>query len=114
MSITAVEAQNIIHMRQAALMCIKNKDFIHNDALVSYAQSILDSTDGLTLDSVQWNEDYHHNARMIDDRGNFVVVECEVDDDFVKVKDENTSTVLEVDKSLLVFTNTWGETLLYQ
>lgn len=108
MSITAVEAQNIIHMRQAALMCIKNKDFIHNDALVSYAQSILDSTDGLTLDSVQWNEDYHHNARMIDDKGDIVVVLGEVDDDFVEVKDEKTSTVLEVDKSLLVFTNTWA------
>lgn len=108
MSITSVEAQNIIQMRRAASMCVNNKDHIHNDALVSHAQGILDATDGLTLDSVKWNEDYHHNARMIDDRGNFVVVLGEVDDDFVKVKYENTSTVLEVDKSLLVFTNTWG------
>ena len=107
MSITAVEAKNIIQMRQAASMCIKNKDFIHNDALVSHAQSILDSTDGLTLDSVQWNEDYHRNARMVDDRGNLVVVEGEADDDFVRVKDEKSSTTLEMDKSLLVFTNTW-------
>ena len=107
MSITAVEAQNIIHMRQAALMCMKNKEYIHNDALVSHAQGILDSTDGLTLDSVQWNEDYHRNARMVDDRGNFVVVEGEADDDFVRVKDEKSSTTLEMDKSLLVFTNTW-------
>lgn len=108
MSITAVEAQNIIQMRRAASMCVNNKDCIHDDALVSHAQGILDATDGLTLDSVQWNKNYHHNARMIDDRGNFVVVECEVDDDFVKVKDEKTSTVLEMDKSLLVFTNTWA------
>ena len=108
MSITAIEAQNIIQMRRAASMCVNNKDHIHNDALVSHAQGILDATDGLTLDSVQWNKNYHHNARMIDDRGNFVVVECEVDDDFVKVKDEKTSTVLEMDKSLLVFTNTWA------
>ena len=108
MSITAVEAQNIIQMRRAASMCIKNKDFIHNDALVSYAQGILDTTDGLTLDSVQWNEDYHHNARMIDDKGDIVVVLGEVDDDFVEVKDEKTSTTLEVDKSLLVFTSTWA------
>ena len=108
MSITVVEAQNIIHMRQAALMCIKNKEYIHNDALVSHAQGILDSTDDLTLDSVQWNKDYHHNARMIDDKGDLVVVLGEVDDDFVEVKDEKTSTVLEVDKSLLVFTNTWS------
>lgn len=107
MSITVVEAQNIIHMRQAALMCIKNKEYIHNDALVSYAQGILDTTDGLTLDSVKWNEDYHHNARMIDDKGNIVVVLGEVDDDFVEVRDEKTSTTLEMDKSLLVFTNTW-------
>lgn len=108
MSITAVEAKNIIQMRQAALMCVKNKEYIHNDAVVSHAQGILDATDGLTLDSVQWNEDYHHNARMIDDRGNFVVVECEADDDFVEVKDEKTSDTSEVDKSLLVFTNTWA------
>jgi len=107
MSITAVEAKNIIQMRRAASMCIKNKDFIHNDALVSHAQGILDTTDGLTLDSVKWNEDYHHNARMIDDKGDIVVVLGEVDDDFVKVKYEKTSTTLEVDKSLLVFTNTW-------
>lgn len=109
MSITAVEAQNIIQMRRAASMCVNNKDFIHNDVLVSHAQGILDSTDGLTLDSVQWNKNYHHNARMIDDRGNFVVVEDEVDDDFVEVKDEKTSTTLEMDKSLLVFTNTWAD-----
>ena len=107
MSITAVEAQNIIQMRRAALMCVKNKDFIHNDALVFHAQGILDSTDGLTLDSVQWNEDYHRNARMVDDRGNFVVVEGEADDVFVRVKDVKSSTTLEMDKSLLVFTNTW-------
>lgn len=107
MSITVVEAQNIIKMRKAALMCMKNKEYIHNDALVSYSQGILDVTDGLTLDSVEWNEEYHHKARMIDDTGNFVVVIGEVDDDFVEVKDEKTSTVLEVDKSLLVFTNTW-------
>ena len=107
MSITAIEAKNIIQMRRAASMCVKNKDFIHNDDLVSHAQGILDSTDGLTLDSVQWNEDYHHNARMIDDRGNSVVVECEVDDDFVRVKDEKASDTSEVDKSLLVFTGTW-------
>lgn len=107
MSITAVEAQNIIQMRQAALMCVKNKEYIHNDALVSHAQGILDATDGFTLDSVQWNEDYHHNARMIDDKGDLVVVIGEIDDDFVRVKDEKTSTTLEMDKSLLVFTGTW-------
>ena len=107
MSITSAEAQNIIHMRQAALMCVKNKEYIHNDSLVSHAQGILDATDGLTLDSVKWNEDYHHNARMIDDKGDLVVVLGEVDDDFVRVKDEKTSTTLEVDKSLLVFTGTW-------